>query len=277
MGFYGSSLMYERYSELDADSLMRIFESIKMDTDLQVLSEAATKSAQDSMQMNIIKLANIIGTTPKAINDSISIAAATIIKHIKTYGTKNLLDIVTDTVKKSIDSIANQIKAASNRNLEIEVEPEKFGLCLLLLYMCILVNSIALIVLGTLLGQFGVFLRNTIVAPIIEELAKSIAAKNGCSTAFVTIFNFCEFNSYVFKYASSYGLVKTIVVRLMVTQVHTFNQLIHTIANDSKFQKILNMNNYEKEKSGTIAYFICVFIHAFWNGCLSNIIAKIIF
>ena len=135
----------------------------------------------------------------------------------------------------------------------------------LLMYI-LMTNTVASLILSTLLGEVGDILTVVIVAPINEEAAKHIAVKGGFEKEFTVVMNTYEFTSY-YKRIKRYGVkpFKIVIVRGAAVMMHVTTTVVQYIAANAEK---LGIKVKSKEEASLIGQWIGMIIHASYNATL---------
>ena len=152
-----------------------------------------------------------------------------------------------------------------NKLAGYDINRMKAALCL---FLTVLTINTMIMCLLMLLGPITAdVLTTVVVAPIVEEFAKSVAIKGKFGTEFTVVMNAYEMVYYVnqMKRVPGIGILKAIRVRAFVVLMHLTTTIIQWLSNN---QKLLDMIGVKKEDKGTISFIgriLGIVIHSIWN------------
>lgn len=277
MSIYGNLILNEfdisasRITELsDFCNNQSIEESVQLLTESMDFS-VFEKMGFNSRSISIIK-SNIISTS------------SNIVKTIKQEG-------ITNSSKTKIlnyyNNFFNEISSAlSSLNIDIvinifgkEYNIDKVKDATIIFVFGFIANSLINSILSILLGSVGQIIVLTVVGPIVEEIGKQAAVRQGCTVEYTVLFNTFEFSMYVASYAPVVGLVRIIKTRLLTVGMHLTSTIVHFLTTNKEIQKKLGLDkNEDKEKLSLIGFITGNLIHITWNSLdtFTSIFEKIV-
>jgi hypothetical protein len=78
-----------------------------------------------------------------------------------------------------------------------------------------------------------------LIAPLIEEAAKSVALEHGHGYRYTAIFATLEFVEYVVQYSPEYGMTTMVLVRSISWLFHFFTLVVQDLIPDKTFSFLL--------------------------------------
>ena len=228
------------------------------------------------------KMEKKLGLSNHFIIGTASNIAAGIVKIIKSEGINKdsktkINKLINTEFGKFVESI-NQTNIPEDSGKKFS--KAKLKKSIVLLCRVVFENSIIALVLSSLFGPVGNYITGIIVAPIVEEMAKSAAVKGNFIAEFQFVFNLFEFSSYMKNMAvnNAAGFTNThmgkfAIVRLATVGMHLTTSIVHYISSNSKLLQKLKIKNEDDEKNAKgIGLIIGFLIHAIWNtaGAVNN-------
>lgn len=200
--------------------------------------------------------------------DNIVQCGSDIVKILRTDGlNKNSIKRINNTFQKSIESIGNELKfqdiTINNDELKNN-DPGKVKAAVFLFintFICqIIISTVLIIFFGSVVGTN---LLAIIVAPISEEISKSIAIKGGYIIEFNIILNSYEIINYVSNGTmSGLPLIKMIKARIRCSLMHITTSIIQWITSNTS---LLKLNDENKDEVSFIGQLLGTLIHMVWN------------
>jgi hypothetical protein len=142
-----------------------------------------------------------------------------------------------------------------------EVGLDQLGASLALMTMIFIIAILVEIILIIIIGPVGAsILGAVVVAPIVEELAKTISIEGGYSGTFFWVFNAMEFSLYVTQMV---GAGVALPVAMGIRAIPVVMHLATTVAQ----KRIIDSSAGENDKASALAqaHKTGVIIHGIWN------------
>lgn len=152
----------------------------------------------------------------------------------------------------SLDLIYNAITGESLRNKKTKIDPLVLSITTafcVTAWHAIMTSIFMLYNEVKLAATKGQALLSIVIAPVIEETAKSLALEQDKGFQFVAIFGGMEFTHYVIVFAPRIGLGTTVMIRTITWMFHFFTLLVQDIIPDKSF-----------------SWFLAVMLHLAWNA-----------
>ena len=270
---FGPINLQNQYNNINIDiqKINELIESVSLDSEeaQEYLSEAKAK------YINTLDFIGDIVDDNKYILKSIKDCAKEIVATIKDKGiNQSLFDTLTITVSKYFGMIADRLtvdKIINNEKIKGEVvDKDKLKSAAHIFLQFYIMTSICQTVISLLFITNITMSYNItaiIIGPILEEFAKKLSVKSGCTKEFYLIFNAFEFTQYVSTYAIIVGLKKIVITRIKALGMHLVTTIVQFLSDNKKVQHILKLDKEEdKEKLSTLGYLCGVLIHSTWNG-----------
>lgn len=176
-------------------------------------------------------------------------------------GMLKISKMVSSEVAKVKENVITSITNGSQEILE-DMDTSDEIKCVCIICVVVTINSLFLIILSLLFGQYAMIILAVIVAPVTEELGKLVATKstkdNG--TKYNIMFNVYEAGSYILRLVvSGISLPMAIGIRIPAVIMHTVNQMI------IKYKYKKDIENQDTN-AGSMAVIITMLIHGIFNG-----------
>lgn len=186
-------------------------------------------------------------------------------KGLNSESEKEIISIFERTIEKvgEIFLDPNKIKDKANK---LNAGFEKIKASYKVLILVIFVNTTVDLVLSLLFGRLiGRSLTAIIVAPIVEEISKSIAIKGGFVQEYTLVFNVHELSNYVKLYGKVVGFAKMITIRLKCVLLHLTTTILQWLTVNKDILKKCGVNPDDTDTVNFIGRIIAIFIHTTWN------------
>ena len=264
MSIYGNSILNEfDISASKITELSNFCNNQSIEESVQVITESMDFSVFEKMGFNsrsisIIK-SNIISTS------------SNIVKTIKQEGiTKNSKSKILSYYNNFFNEISSAL-SSFDTNIIIDIFGKDYNVdraknALIIFIFVIIVGNLISSILSILLGPIGNIVCTVIASPIIEEISKQSAIRQGCTAEYTILFNIFEFSMYVSMFAPTAGLVRIVKTRLLTVGMHLTSTIIQFLTTNKEIQKKLRLDkNEDKEKLSLIGYITGNLIHITWN------------
>ena len=232
-----------------------------------ILTEASIVEITKNQMEKIKKIFIEFGLSFKVVFDNIKECSSNIVKILRTDGlNKNSIKKINSTFQKTLESIGKELKfqdiVIDNAELN-NSDPGKVKAAIFLLINSLVLQAIIYIVLTVFFGNTSDILRDVLISPIFEEIAKAIAIKGNYIIEFDIVFDLWEAINYI-PYALSLdiSLFKTIKVRAVTTVMHNVTSAIQWIFSNTE---LLKNDEEDKDTVSFIGQVTGILIHIVWN------------
>ena len=265
MSIYGNSILNEfDISASSITELSNFCNNQSIEESVQILTE--------SMDFSVFEKLGFNSRSISVIKSNIISTSSNIVKTIKQEG-------ITNSSKSKILNYYNnfftEISSALSSldtNIVIDVFGKDYNIdraknAIVIFIFMIIISSLVNSILSILLGPIGQTIFITIAGPIIEEISKQTAVREGCTAEYTILFNTFEFSMYVTMFAPAMGLIKIIKTRLLTVGMHLTSTIVQFLTTNKEIQKKLGLDkNEDKEKLSLIGFITGNLIHIAWNS-----------
>lgn len=167
------------------------------------------------------------------------------------------------------ETITHQITHKKIDKLGIEIPRTKLESSIRLLSWVITINTLLYRILRRFLGDKAAMkVVSILIAPFVEEAAKSVSIRGHFGKIFYIVFNLYESTSYIKKNKrDGVSLRQNLKARIAASLMHLSTTVVHKIFSLKIVQDILNPTDRKdaEDRASFISYTVSTFIHSAWN------------
>lgn len=256
-------MSYFYQNEFSINSISNISESYND----ELLSESVITDSINTFTNVLMDFGITVGNFAENIQQCAEDIAGIIKKEgLNGKSQKKIISIFEKFIQTSGDIYIDSSVIVSKNPSFAEIESKRLVASLQLFMVVLMVNTLVGIVLQILLGRYiGHSLLAIIVAPIVEELSKSIAIKGGFVKEYTIVFNVLEARQYIKRAAPVIGFSKIFIIRIKCALLHVTTTLLQWLTLNKNLLEKCGINPDDTETVNFVGRIIAIFIHGTWN------------